>query len=237
MRTLSGHLILAVALMLAGCATDPSGANDPYEKTNREVFDFNQKVDKYTLEPAAQGYVDVVPEPARDGVHNFLVNLDLPITFINDILQGEMDRAGQTIGRLAINSTLGIGGLLDPATDMGIPFHTEDFGQTLATWGVDEGPYMVLPFFGPDPPRDSTGQMVDIFLDPTTYITIREHFWWSAGRRAAEVIDLRSRNLESVRDLERSSIDYYASMRSLYRQLRNNEIRNGKPDVSNLPEL
>lgn len=237
MRGLGRFFVVCAGLLLAGCATDPTGANDPYQDTNRAVFDFNNKVDDYVLAPTARAYVAVVPDPARQGVHNFLLNLDLPVTFANDLLQGEMDRAGDTLGRFTINSTLGIGGLLDPASDFGIPYHKEDFGQTLGTWGVGEGPYIVLPFLGPDPPRDATGQVVDIFLDPTTYIPIREHFWWSAGRRTLAIIDVRSRNLDTVANIERGSVDYYASVRSLYRQLRNNEIRNGQPDVKNLPDL
>lgn len=237
MRGLGKFFVVCAGLLLAGCATDPTGANDPYQDTNRAVFDFNQKVDKFVLAPVAGFYVDVLPDPARQGVHNFLLNLDLPVTFANDLLQGEMDRAGDTLGRFTINSTLGIGGLLDPASDFGIPYHSEDFGQTLGTWGVGEGPYMVLPFLGPDPPRDSAGQVVDIFLDPTTYIALREHFWYSAGREFLTIIDTRSRNLDTLQNIERGSVDYYASVRSLYRQLRNNEIRNGRPDVKNLPDL
>jgi phospholipid-binding lipoprotein MlaA len=136
-----------------------------------------------------------------------------------------------------MNSTFGIGGLLDPATAAGVPYHEEDFGQTLGTWGVGEGPYLVLPFLGPDPPRDAAGQVVDIFFDPTTYISLREHFLWSAGRRTLEIIDLKSRNMDLLSGIERSSVDYYASVRSLYRQKRNNDIRNGQPDVKDLPDL
>jgi phospholipid-binding lipoprotein MlaA len=237
MRGLSKLLVVGFGLLLAGCATDPTGANDPYEKTNRSVFEFDQKLDKYVISPSAGAYVAVVPTPARTSIHNFLLNLDLPVTFVNDVLQGEVHRAGDTLGRLAINSTLGIGGLFDPATDFNIPYHSEDFGQTLGTWGVGEGPYLVLPFFGPDPPRDAAGQVVDIFFDPTTYISIREHIWYSAGRRYMSVVDLKSRNFDTLQNIERGSVDYYASVRSLYRQLRNNDIRNGQPDVKNLPDL
>lgn len=237
MRGLSKFLAVCAGLLLAGCATDPTGANDPYQETNRAVFDFNQKVDKYALEPTARAYVAVVPDPAREGIHNFLLNLDLPVTFANDLLQGDATRATQTFTRFFMNSTIGIGGLFDPASSAGVVYHKEDFGQTLGTWGVGEGPYIVLPFLGPDPPRDAGGQIVDIFLDPSTYIPIREHIWWSAGRRTLAIIDLRSRNLDTVENIERGSVDYYASVRSLYRQLRNNAIRNGQPDVKNLPDL
>jgi phospholipid-binding lipoprotein MlaA len=242
MRGLSAILVLAAGLSLAGCASspatsDPSQPNDPLESMNRGIFSFDQKVDRYVVKPSAEAYVDVVPEPARDGMHNFLTNLDLPVTFANDVLQGEVDRAGQTFGRFTINSTIGVAGILDLATPMGIPYHSEDFGQTLAVYGVPEGPYLVLPFFGPDPPRDLGGQVVDVFLDPFTYVKLREHGWYSFGRAYFSLLDLRSRNLGTLEGIERSSVDYYASVRSLYRQLRNNEIRNGKPDVKDLPSF
>ena len=246
MRGFSALFVVACVLALAGCASrdEPQAqadvslaANDPFEPMNRTVFDMNQGFDKTVLLPVAQAYVDVVPGPARDSVHNFLENLDLPITFANDLLQGEMTRAGQTLGRFTVNTTVGVGGLFDIASDWGIPDHSEDFGLTLGKWGVGEGPYLVVPFFGPDPPRDITGQVVDIFLDPTTYVHIREHFYWSAAREVAEAIDLRSRNIDQIESIERSSVDYYASLRSLYRQHRNSEIRDGKPDVANLPNF
>lgn len=242
MRGLSAVLLLAAGLALAGCASapatsDPGEPNDPLESINRPIFDFDQKLDRYLVKPTAEAYVDVVPEPARDGVHNFLTNLDLPVTFANDVLQGEVDRAGQTFGRFTINSTIGIGGILDLATPMGIPYHSEDFGQTLAVYGVPEGPYLVLPLFGPDPPRDLAGQVADVFLDPFTYVKLREHGWYSFGRAYFSLLDLRSRNLGTLEGIERSSVDYYASVRSLYRQLRNNEIRNGKTDVKDLPSF
>lgn len=229
-----------MAFLLAGCANvpDPSGANDPYESFNRQVFSFNQRVDKAVIKPVAQAYKQGVPEPAQEGIHNFLTNLDLPITFANDVLQGETERGSETFLRFTINSTMGVGGLFDVATrNFHMPYHTEDFGQTLAVWGVQEGPYLVLPIVGPDPPRDAAGQVVDIAFDPLTYISFQGKFWWSAGRTVLEGIDLRSRNLESLDSIERQSIDFYASVRSLYRQNRNNEIRNGAPDVSNLPNL
>jgi phospholipid-binding lipoprotein MlaA len=239
MRGLVSALGAGLVLLLSGCAEmdDPSGTNDPYESFNRQMFDFNRQVDHAVIKPVAQAYVEVVPDPAREGIHNFLVNLDLPITFANDVLQGEITRSSETVARFTVNSTAGVGGFFDVATSMGIPFHTEDFGQTLAVWGVQEGPYLVLPIVGPDPPRDVTGQVVDIFFDPLTYASFRHKFLWSAGRAVLSGIDLRARNLESLASIERSSIDFYASVRSLYRQNRNNEIRNGAPDVTNLPNL
>lgn len=237
--TIARLLFVATSLFVSACASssDTSGANDPYEQTNRQMFAFDQKLDKYVMRPVAQGYVDAVPEPARNGIHNVLVNLDMPVTFANDLLQGEAQRATEDFTRFVMNSTFGVGGLFDPATTAGVPLHNEDFGQTLGTWGVGEGPYLVLPFVGPDPPRDAAGQVVDIFLDPTTYITFRSSIYYSMGRAALGVLDLRSRNLTTMDQIERSSVDYYATVRSLYRQKRENDVRNGAPDLSNLPNL
>jgi phospholipid-binding lipoprotein MlaA len=241
MRGLSKYLVVAAGLLLAGCADDPtsSGAsqNDPYEGMNRKVFDFNNQIDNAVLLPTAKAYVAVVPEPARDGIHNFLINLDLPVTFANDILQGDVTHAGQTLGRFTINTTVGIGGLFDVASKKGLPYRKEDFGITLGKWGVAEGPYIVLPFLGPDPPRDAGGEVVDIFFDPFTYISLRDHIWYSVTRETLYILDLRSRNIDTLDGIERESIDYYASVRSLYRQRRNNDIHDGEPDVNNLPNL
>ena len=241
MRGLSKFLVIGAGLLLASCAADLSGPgaaqNDPYESTNRKIFDFDNQVDDAVLLPTAKAYNAVVPEPARDGVHNFLLNLDLPVTFVNDILQGEFGNATKTFTRFTMNSTFGIGGLFDVASTAGIPPHVEDFGITLGQWGVAEGPYIVLPFLGPDPPRDAGGQVVDIFFDPATYITWRSSVWYSVGREGLTVLDLRARNVDTLDEVERTSIDYYASVRSLYRQRRNNAINNGQPDVNELPNL
>lgn len=228
--------IAVLAVLAGGCTTskDPEAIaqNDPYESTNRAIFNFNAKADKYVARPIAKGYNSIVPQFARNGVHNFLANLDKPVTFGNDILQGEGKRAGQTLGRFTVNIALGVGGLVDVATIIGIPDHTEDFGQTLGTWGAGEGPYLVVPFMGPNPPRDLAGDVVDIFLDPTTYIKFHGSDTWYAVRSGVAILDLRARNIDTLDQIERTSIDMYATTRSLYRQYRNSEIRNGKPDTS-----
>lgn len=230
--------LMVLAGLLAGCATSKNpeavAQNDPYESTNRAISDFNTSVDHAVAKPVAKFYNHAVPQFARTGLHNFLVNLDKPVTFGNDILQGEGRRAGETLGRFAVNTTLGIGGLIDVATRMGIPDHAEDFGQTLGTYGVGEGPYLVLPFMGPSPPRDIAGDVVDIFIDPTTYIKFHGSDTWYAVRSGAYVLDLRARNIDELEQIERTSIDMYATTRSLYRQYRNSEIRNGRPDTSQL---
>jgi phospholipid-binding lipoprotein MlaA len=134
---------------------------------------------------------------------------------------------------------VGLGGFFDPAAGaFHIPSHGEDFGQTLAVWGVGEGPYLVAPVFGPQPPRDGAGFLVDtVVLDPFNYVPFKQHLWWQAGRYYFAALDLHGQTYDTLQGLERSSVDNYASLRSLYRQLRNNEIRNGRPDTKDLPEF
>jgi phospholipid-binding lipoprotein MlaA len=228
--------VAMVAVLAAGCATnkdaDAIAQNDPFESTNRAMFDINMTVDKAVAKPVAKFYNHAVPQFARNGVHNFLANLDKPVTFGNDLLQGEGSRAAETFGRFTVNTTLGIGGLIDVATMIGVPDHSEDFGQTLGVYGVGEGPYLVLPFVGPNPPRDLAGDVVDIFIDPTTYIRFHGSDTWYAVRSGVSILDLRARNVDTLEQIERTSIDLYATTRSLYRQYRNSEIRNGAPDTS-----
>ncbi len=225
-------LLTALGLFLGGCATgatDFTDPGDPYEAANRQIFDLNLTIDRLALRPTAERYSTYVPEEARDALRNALDNLHAPITFANDILQGEPRRAGQTAGRFVVNSTLGLAGLFDVATRLGLEGHEEDFGQTLAVWGVEEGPYLVLPLLGPSNPRDATGRAVDIALDPTSYIRIKRHILWMATREYVTILDTRARNLEAFDNIERDSLDFYAAVRSLYRQHRASEVRNGMP--------
>ncbi|MEJ0028088.1 MAG: VacJ family lipoprotein [Rhizomicrobium sp.] len=230
--------VLSLAAALSGCATtDPSGQNDPYEQTNRQIFDLDQKLDHAVARPVAVAYNTVVPGIARDGIHNILSNLDSPVIFANDLLQGETTRGGETLGRAVVNSTIGLGGLIDVAAKIGIPGHDEDFGQTLAVWGAGEGPYLVLPLAGPSNPRDVVGIGGDIAMDPFTYLKWNNSTLYSIIRGSAEIVDLRARNVDNLDQIERTSVDLYATTRSLYRQHRNAEIRNGAPDTENLPNL
>ena len=212
--------------------------NDPFEGTNRFFFDVNQVLDDVLLRPVAIAYRWVTPDFARDGVRNFMNNLNSPVIFANDLLQGEGDRAGDTLLRFGINSTIGIGGLFDIAKELGHPYHDEDFGQTLAVWGVDEGPYFYFPLMGPSTARDFTGFVVDRGFDPLTYVNWGDDDleYVPIARTVLNVIDLRSRNIETLDDIERSSVDYYASIRSLYRQSRADAIRNGAPSPD-LPDF
>lgn len=241
-RHLSGMLrrcapVAAAVFLLAQPAAAQEDNNDPLEEFNRAMFGIHNAVDKVVLVPVARTYRFIVPEPGRQGVRNFLRNLNSPVIFANDIFQGEVDRAGTTLVRFGINSTLGVAGLFDPATEMGFERHTEDFGQTLAVHGVSEGPYLFLPLFGPSPPRDLVGRGVDRALDPITWVGGEDFQYFKYGRTAINVIDLRARNLESLEEIERTSIDYYAAVRSVYRQSREGAIRNGEYDFDDLPDL
>jgi len=231
----------ALCLGLDACAAPTPEAlanNDPYEATNRDILVFNGKLDRYFVVPTVAVYFILVPPAGRRGVHNLLGNLSLPTIFVNDMLQGELTRGGQSAARFLINTTLGLGGFFDPAAKMGIPGHGEDFGQTLAVWGVDEGPYLVLPFFGPSNPRDAFGLAADAAGDPTNFIHFKQHIWWAAGREYFTLLDLRAQNYQTIRGIQRSSVDYYAALRSLYRQIRDNQIRNGRPaKAKDLPDF
>jgi phospholipid-binding lipoprotein MlaA len=230
-------------LILTACASTPPSpgalaANDPYEQSNRQTLIFNGKIDRYIVVPSFAVYFVLVPEAGRRGVHNFLGNLSLPTIFVDDMLQGELTRGSQTAKRFLINSSLGIGGFFDPARKMGLGGHGEDFGQTMAVWGVGEGPYLVLPFFGPSNPRDAVGLATDALIDPTNFIPFKQHLWWSVTREYFTVLDLKGQTYQTIQGIQRSSVDYYASLRSLYRQLRETEIRNGRPAaVQDLPQF
>lgn len=240
MRKTGAALVLTIGLGLTGCAgttSVDSDPNDPLEAWNRQIFAMNKSFDHAVLKPTAQAYVAVVPEPARTGVHNFLTNLDSPATVANDLLQGEIGLAGEAVGRFGLNSTLGLGGFVDLATPAGIPFHSADFGQTLGVWGVGDNPYLMLPLLGPSNPRDLTGEAADFFADPLMYLGIRDYTYWSIGHESVVILDTRSRNIETIDELERSSVDEYASTRSLYRQYRRAHVRHGRTDVEELPQM
>lgn len=211
---------------------------DPWENTNRAVFGFNQSVDRTVLVPVANAYRAVIPNPVRDMIHDFLQNLNSPIIFANDVLQAQPGLAGETFGRALINTTIGFGGMFDVATKLGVPYHTNDLGITLATWGVASGPYMMLPVLGPSNPRDLVGEVGDSFGDPGNIVASDHHrVWASVVRGATAGIDERSRNIESLAEIERTSLDFYATVRSLARQRRAAQIRHQKEDVPNAAPL
>lgn len=242
----SSGLVLALGLVISGVIAPGSASaqqpaavagedfNDRFENTNRTIFEFNQRVDRAVLLPAAKTYRTVVPPPMQQSVHDFLRNLDAPLVFANDVLQGEARLAGGTLARFAINTTIGIGGMFDVATRIGIPYHDNDLGITAASWGVPEGPYLIVPVLGPSNPRDLVGKTAESFADPGNIFASGHHLVWAAvARGGAFGIDERSRNIESLADIERTSLDYYATIRSLYRQRRAAEVRHEEKNLPN----
>ena len=233
-------LVVTAALLAAACATPPKDdpealaeferINDPLEPFNRVVFDVNLTLDGLIFKPFATMYRGVMPEVGRTAVHNVLSNLREPVVFVNDVLQGELERAGTAAGRFAINSTIGILGIIDVATDFGLEQHSEDFGQTFAVWGVGEGPFLMLPLFGPSNPRDAVGLVAQIFGDPVNIAAVAYDLdEVPLARSLATGLDERERVLDTLDEIERTSLDFYAALRSLYRQRRADEIRNSKP--------
>lgn len=201
--------------------------NDPFEGFNRAVWEFNQGLDFVLLKPLAQGYRFIVPEPGRDAVGNFFLNLSEPINFLNASLQGERDLAGNALARFLINSTFGLGGLFDAAGAFGHPYHREDFGQTLAVWGVGDGGYFMIPIFGPSTVRDALAFPVDIVASPWGFAFPIELTIPLAGLRA---VDQREGFLDQLEELEQASLDFYASVRSIFLQRRAAQIANGRED-------
>ncbi len=207
---------------------DEESDDDPIEPVNRAIFEFNEWVIKLVVRPLAKGYRWLVPEPVRDSVDNVLHNLNLPRILANDLLQGELVRAWHTTGRFVVNSTVGVAGIFDVAERLELPRHKEDFGQTLAVWGVGEMMYLVLPLLGPSNPRDGMGKAVDGFLDPLSLWAFNtDHDYISYARTGVEAIDFYEGIMDELDDLRDTSVDYYATIRSLYRQRRTSEIRNG----------
>lgn len=217
----------ASVLVLAACSTGPSQTgydtiSDPMEGVNRKVFAFNKAVDSAVIHPIAKGYRAVVPSPARTGVSNFLRNLKSPTRMANQVLQGDIQGAAAEFSRAAINTTIGIGGLIDVAKETGLEHEPEDFGQTLGVWGVGHGPYMVAPIFGPSSMRDFAGYAVDAYADPLRIyldnVDKSDVFFVKSG---VEYLAMREQLMDLLESLEASSIDYYAAVRSTYYQRRN----------------
>ncbi|MEO9970157.1 MAG: VacJ family lipoprotein [Hyphomonadaceae bacterium] len=229
---LSAFTLIAV-FVAAGCATtpaqNPSEIYDPFENFNRQVYGFNESVDKAVIGPVANGYSRTVPKQARSGVRNFIANANSPVTFVNDVLQGKPQRAAETFSRFIINSTVGLGGLFDVAGDSGLEQHTEDFGQTLGVWGVPMGPYFVAPLLGPSNMRDTTGRVVDIAFDPLTWIgfnTNNLNTYLSGAETIAVAIDTRA-ELDSALEVIRSQPEPYTALRRGYASQRRSAIRDG----------
>jgi phospholipid-binding lipoprotein MlaA len=226
--------MIAIASMLSACTTanigqDRLAERDPLQKVNRGVFAINRFADKVVVKPVAQVYRAVAPKPARQGISNFFRNVEEPFSFINNLLQGHGDRALRNLGRFVVNSTIGIGGLFDPATKHGIKAAPEDLGQTFAAWGMNGGPFLMLPILGPSTMRDGVGFGIAEFADPyhacQSYCGLPHHV--PLALTGTQLLSVRADLIENGADafLE-SSLDPYAAMRSAYLQGRRAEILN-----------
>jgi phospholipid-binding lipoprotein MlaA len=232
--------ISGLALIAAGCATPPTDpaaraafdeANDPLEPLNRDIFEFNRVLDGLLFKNVAEFYRIVVPERIRTSIHNIMVNLNEPVVFANNVLQGKVERGGTTAARFAVNTTAGLAGIFDVATGFGLKEQTGDFGQTLYSWGVEDGgPYLVLPILGPSNPRDGIGMGVDGYVDPFRYVFRDQGVGYiNTIRFVMDGLDQRVRVGPQLDEIERSSLDFYAQLRSLSRQDRAQELRNITP--------
>jgi phospholipid-binding lipoprotein MlaA len=231
---------LAVSLALSGCSTPSAESlaqHDPWEKTNRDTFAFDVWVEHNVAEPVDDGYRAVIPAPAREGIHNVTTNLHEPIVLANDVLQGDGKKTVRTLGRIVINSTIGLGGLIDVAGKIGIPYHDNDFGITLGQGGIAEGSYLVLPFVGPMPPRDLVGSAVDGAFDPFNYARFPGRHTFLYSRSGLRVLDTIDQQRDQFDTIERSSIDFYATTRNLYRQSRDARIKGDDAATTQLPDL
>ncbi len=228
-------LAILAAVALSGCAhSPPDEPSDPLEPVNRAFYSFNRGADRYVLKPIAKGYDAITPDPVRRGISNFFENLQLPRTIVNDILQLKIHQAGKDIARLVLNSTFGIGGLLDLGPAVDLPLHEEDFGQTLGYWGVGEGIYLMLPLMGPSTGRDAVGRAADTFTSVTGPPGITGNVWLDMPTehvvpiRFLELVEKRAQLFGADAVLDQQ-FDEYVFVRSVYLQRRQSLIYDGAP--------
>jgi len=235
---------LLLGLVSAGCSTtapDPDvnmvQVSDPLENMNRFFFDLNQRLDRNAARPAAEVYKDTVPQTARSALHNVLDNLGGPVTVANDLLQAQFENAAIATGRFLVNSTIGVAGIFDVATEWGMPSRNRDFGETMGTYGMPPGPYLVLPLRGSTDIRDFAGNFIDGYATPLRYVRYdgREYVGWM--KSTVSSMDNRATNLVTYRDIERASVDYYATMRTLYLERRARLIEDRSVRTAELPDF
>lgn len=233
-------LAACLAFAVSACASSETArqANDPFEPLNRDIYQFNESLDDLLIEPAARVYVGITPKPARTGVRNFMDNLNQPVVFANTLLQGDLKASAETAGRFVVNTVFGLAGFVDIASREGIPQHREDFGQTLAAWGVQEGPFIMLPVLGPSNLRDGIGLVADRYPHPLQWNEDYSQSEWAWGLRGLNGIDRRARSQDAISSLEAAAIDPYVQIRSAYRQARERAIANGQDSTfENLPDF
>ncbi len=224
-------LFLWLTLLLGGCATvdeayrDP---RDPWEGFNRTMYNFNDGLDKVILKPLAKGYKAITPVPVDNGISNFFSNINDVVSAVNNLLQFKLTRAASDVSRVLVNSTVGLLGFVDVASNLNMPKYGEDFGQTLGTWGMGPGPYIVLPLFGPSSGRDGIGLVVDWYTDPLNYLNPDDHRLILKGLR---LIDKRADLLGASKVLEQAALDPYEFTRDAFLQKRQYDIYDGNPPL------
>jgi phospholipid-binding lipoprotein MlaA len=227
--------LMFAALVLAGCASTPTADNagDPHEALNRKFYAFNDTLDKAFVEPVAKSYAQYTPDPIRNGVTNFFDNVSYLNVIGNDLLQGKLARVAQDSGRFVVNSTIGIGGLFDPATSMGLTQHNEDLGQTFGTWGAKEGAYLMLPLLGPSSYRDLGSPLMGMLLNPLTYLSAIV----TIPVGVANAVNTRANLLDATRIRDQAALDPYTFVREAWRQQREYEIYDGNPPGDGFEEF
>ena len=230
-------IFISSIIILTFVSTAAKSTEECFENVSRSVFKFNMVVDELILEPIAKGY-NKLPKPFKQGTGNFTSNISTLLSIPNSLLQGDLKQFGHSTGSVLVNSTIGVLGFFNPAEKMGLKANKEDLGQTLGTYGVGPGCYLVLPVLGPSTARDSFGLIADTFIDPFAHITIRENeLFGISGNdldyysvKGTTAVDFRSKNIQNFESLEKNSIDLYSSLKSIYLQDRENKIQNSKSD-------
>ncbi|TBR36875.1 MULTISPECIES: MlaA family lipoprotein [Dyella] len=240
---LRNHLLrllpLVALALLTGCTIAKPRTDDPLEKFNRGVYSFNDSVDKAVIRPVAVGYRKVTNPPVRRAMSDFFTNIRMPITVANDLLQARPLQAARSTGRFLVNLTLGIGGFFDPASSLGLPLEDNDFGVTLARWGVPEGDFLMLPLIGPTTVRDVWRLPVDsYFFDPLSYYARNNHYDYGQQYlpQLMYLVTLRSRGIDAESFLE-SAYDPYVFLRDAYRQQRLYQIYDGNPPAEVIEQM
>jgi phospholipid-binding lipoprotein MlaA len=233
--------LVAAALWPAASAVAATDAalsiHDPWEPANRALYRVNDGLDRAILRPAALGYKRALPRPVRTGVRNVLNNIDGPNTLMNDLLQGRVALGGQSAARFVINSTVGVAGIFDVASPLGIPAHYADFGQTLGRWGLPPGPFIYVPVFGPSDLRDGAGRIVDGFASILSLHDLRLTFWDRTGVDVVDGVDSRLALDPTIEDVKHTATDPYATERSAYLQNRRSMVVDSKQAVDQLPSF
>ena len=226
-----GAVLAATALLAAACASPPppaGGVADPWQAWNRPVFKFNTKVDDYVLAPVAHGWIFVTPKAVRDAMGRFFFNVRFPSRFVSSVGQGEPRKAATEVGRFLLNTTFGIAGLFDPATEVGLARYDEDIGQMFGRWGIPPGPYWVIPLLGPSDPRDAVGSVFDSLLNPLSWLP---PFWLPYATGGLYVVNARALADKQIENARRTALDYYVFVRDAFLQNRASAVRDSNPPV------